>query len=234
MDDNDKEDTCSYADAHRILDNLLWLLKSKDGLLALNTLAESIRETIRSREGSTEPVQAAQPEEPVKPVYRRLNWQCAQPDDVRKLSGVHKRSRSLDGNYWVLHATYDECVSFSFGKETNTYRIKTESGILIVHDLQVLDLRQLSPTVDFIVYTNHPDNCSRVTDFVGGRAKCNVCGGKGYVAAAYCVNDCAECNSRLIPFIDYAGNRVTADWGDVIIRYPDGLHLVSDDDALPG
>ncbi len=80
--------------------------------------------------------------------------------------------------------------------------------------------------MSMILYTSRPDNCREVVEFIGGIAACPLCNNTGEYESEYGPKGCNECNSRLIPFIDANGNRVTADWDDYIERREDGLHLI--------
>lgn len=65
------------------------------------------------------------------------------------------------------------------------------------------------------------DNTKEVCAFIGPQPPCPICGGFG----EYEDNGpkgCSPCNSRLIFFQDVRGDRVGADWGDVIQKAPDG------------
>ncbi len=71
-----------------------------------------------------------------------------------------------------------------------------------------------------------PDNAEAVLAFIGEQPKCPDCGGYGEYETEHGPKGCNECCSRLIPFIDFQGHRVGADWGDTIERRQDGLHLI--------
>jgi hypothetical protein len=60
--------------------------------------------------------------------------------------------------------------------------------------------------VEKIEYTKDPNNYREVVAFVGDVPQHRL--------------------HRLVPFIDHEGDRAYADWGDVIERREDGLHLV--------
>jgi hypothetical protein len=77
-----------------------------------------------------------------------------------------------------------------------------------------------------IEYTKDPDNCREVVAFVGDVPPCPTCGDYGEYETVHGPAGCMPCCSRLVPFIDHKGDRAYADWGDVIERREDGLHLV--------
>ena len=79
--------------------------------------------------------------------------------------------------------------------------------------------------VSIIKYESNPDNSHNVYQFIGPQPECELCGGYGEYESDG-PKPCYECLSRLIPFIDYKGDRVTAEWGDFIVRRGNGLHLL--------
>lgn len=69
-------------------------------------------------------------------------------------------------------------------------------------------------------------NSEEVMKFVGDVPECKLCGGFGEYETEYGPRGCDECNSSCIPFIDFRGRRILADWGDRIERWDAGLHLI--------
>ena len=86
--------------------------------------------------------------------------------------------------------------------------------------------------MEYIEYTSNPDNCSDVIVFIGATAQCDLCDGYGEYETESGPRSCNECMSRLIPFIDEDGNRVTADRGDRIVRTERGLKLIKPEERL--
>jgi hypothetical protein len=78
--------------------------------------------------------------------------------------------------------------------------------------------------VEKIEYTKDPDNCREVLAFVGDLPPCPTC--VDYGDYENCPAGCMPCCRRLVQFIDNEGDLAYADWGDVIERREDGLHLV--------
>lgn len=78
--------------------------------------------------------------------------------------------------------------------------------------------------IDWIIYQEWSnDNTDEIREFIGGEfADCKLCGDSGEYETEYGPKGCNECNSRLLPFIDRNGQRVTLDWGDKVIKFADG------------
>lgn len=70
------------------------------------------------------------------------------------------------------------------------------------------------------------DNTKLVVAFVGPVPPCPTCDDRGEYETDHGPQGCMPCNSRLVDFIDHTGKRNYADWGDTIVRKPDGLHLI--------
>jgi len=78
-----------------------------------------------------------------------------------------------------------------------------------------------------ITYINQPySNAWAVKAFIGPVPPCPVCNDSGEYDDESGVHGCQPCNSRCIPYIDYAGERHTLDWDETLERRDDGLHLV--------
>ena len=89
--------------------------------------------------------------------------------------------------------------------------------------------------IDCIVYQLAPNNTQAVKEFVEDSACSPACPGYGDCVGGYHPGICEQCNrysSGLLPFVDSHGPTVTADWGDVIVKYDNGdLELIVKDRA---
>lgn len=70
-----------------------------------------------------------------------------------------------------------------------------------------------------------PGNCLDVKNFIGPVPPCPICNDYGEYEDDG-PRGCDACNSRCLPLIDYSGKRVFADWGDILVKMKDGIHLI--------
>jgi hypothetical protein len=67
------------------------------------------------------------------------------------------------------------------------------------------------------------DNTAAVKAFLGQQPRCRICKGRGTYGSPDSRRVCYLCNSRLIIFVDAYGFPQYLDWGDTVIKTPDGF-----------
>lgn len=87
-----------------------------------------------------------------------------------------------------------------------------------------------------ITYVNEKgrDNATEVYAFIGEVPPCPICEGYGEYETGHGPAGCGPCNSRLIPFINWKGERDYVDWGDTIERKEDGRLVVHKGNRMGG